>query len=618
VGKRGKVLVAVALLLGTMAPAATEAADPPMARQLAGPISSPLRKPVAMVKVGQDLFVLDENAVSRVNRTTGDFEVFAGERPLAGGANATGRGARFNKPRGIATDGTNLYVADTANHTIRKIVIATREVTKLVGTKRTPGSVDGTGSAARFSRPYGVAIAGDGNLYATDMGNHTVRKVVLGTRTVSTIAGKAGTIGSVDGTGAAARFVEPKAITANGTQLWVTDGPYVRGVATGGVVSTVASVDTGYGWWIPISITTDGTKLYVASRAENDDGDVWFDITEVDPVTHAVATWPSPNYRFFFDPVVVTANATRLWLASSDFMWEFVIATRQATSVGDWGARGFVDGTGSAARFHSQGGAMASDGTTLYVIDQSASRIRKVDVATGAVTTLPTPTGFSGSDLVPLGGALYVANYKTIKKVDPRTGADSVFATLTDEKDSVINGITTDGTHLYLTNGNCAIYKVSVPSAVVTVLAGERTMCGHVDGTGSEARFGMSPIGPYALASDGTNLYVRDWSGPIRKIVITTATVTTIGGGYYNEGIAFAAGKLYIGGGGAQLQTLDPATGATTDLTPRWDEGPDSLTYQPTLASATGVFVGTRIAVDPSGQHLYFNTFGTGIGVLDL
>ena len=110
----------------------------------------------------------------------------------------------------MAADGAgNLYVADNANNTIRKVVVATGVVTTLAGTAGMAGSTDGTGAAARFNSPCGVAVDGAGNLYVADNINNTIRKVVVATGVVTTLAGTAGMTGSTDGTGAAARFNAP-------------------------------------------------------------------------------------------------------------------------------------------------------------------------------------------------------------------------------------------------------------------------------------------------------------------------------------------------------------------------------------------------------------------------
>ena len=100
----------------------------------------------------------------------------AGTALANGSADGTGAAARFYYPFGITTDGTNLYVADKANSTIRKIVIATGAVTTVAGTAGATGSADGTGADARFFFPRGVTMNGT-NLYVADTNNSTIRKI---------------------------------------------------------------------------------------------------------------------------------------------------------------------------------------------------------------------------------------------------------------------------------------------------------------------------------------------------------------------------------------------------------------------------------------------------------
>jgi hypothetical protein len=169
----------------------------------------------------------------------------AGSPGALGSADGTGAAARFNGPGGLATDGAgNLYVSDILNYTVRKVVIATGVVTTLAGSAGAPGSTDGTGAAARFRVPTGLAIDGAGNLFVAEFPNDTIRKVVIATGVVTTLAGSAGTSGGTDGTGAAARFGHPYALTIDGAgNLFVADLNTIRKVVVQtGVVTTRVGV----------------------------------------------------------------------------------------------------------------------------------------------------------------------------------------------------------------------------------------------------------------------------------------------------------------------------------------------------------------------------------------
>jgi sugar lactone lactonase YvrE len=155
-----------------------------------------------------------------------------------------GAAARFNAPDGVALDTAgNVYVADANNHTIRKVTAA-GVVTTLAGTAGLSGSTDGTGAAAHFSFPSGVAIDSAGSLYVADFGNHTIRKVTAD-GVVTTLAGTAGLSGSADGTGAAARFNGPDGVSVDGAgHIYVADvfNSTIRKVTPTGTTSTVAGV----------------------------------------------------------------------------------------------------------------------------------------------------------------------------------------------------------------------------------------------------------------------------------------------------------------------------------------------------------------------------------------
>ena len=162
-------------------------------------------------------------------------------------------------------------MTDSGSHTIRKIVISTGAVTTLAGTAGTSGSTDATGTSARFYGPYDITTDGT-NLYVADYLNHTIRKIVISTGAVTTLAGTAGTSGSTNGTGTSARFNNPLGITTDGTNLYVVEynvNLIRKIVISTGVVTTIADTGVLVSYNVPLGITTDGTNLYVAQMGSN-------------------------------------------------------------------------------------------------------------------------------------------------------------------------------------------------------------------------------------------------------------------------------------------------------------------------------------------------------------
>ena len=111
--------------------------------------------------------------IRKIIISTGVVTTLAGTGS-SGSTNGTGTSASFNEPWGITTDGTNLYVAGNSNHLIRKIVISTGVVTTLAGSS--DGSANWTGTSASFNYPKGITTDGT-NLYVADSGNHLIRKI---------------------------------------------------------------------------------------------------------------------------------------------------------------------------------------------------------------------------------------------------------------------------------------------------------------------------------------------------------------------------------------------------------------------------------------------------------
>ena len=170
------------------------------------------------------LFVTDNNnrLIRRINTTTSNVTSFAGG--TNGSNDGVGLSASFNWIQGICSDsaGANLYVADASNNNIRRINIATSNVTTIAGIT-TPGSNDGIGAAARFTGPYDITADSTGNLFVADSGNNKIRKIVLSTSNVTTVAGTGGTT-FADGAASLATFNDPQGITVNSLgQIFIGD-----------------------------------------------------------------------------------------------------------------------------------------------------------------------------------------------------------------------------------------------------------------------------------------------------------------------------------------------------------------------------------------------------------
>lgn len=202
------------------------------------------------VDAAGNVYVTDtDNHTIRKIAPDGQVSTLAGAAGSPGRTDGPAATARFFNPVGIALDAAGtLYVTDTGNHTIRRIG-PDGQVSTLAGTPGAPGSTDGAGPAARFNQPHALAVAADGTLYVADTGNHTVRRITPA-GAVSTLAGTAGAAGTEDGPGAAARFRNPYglAVTTSGTLVVADNGNHtVRHITPEGSVTTLAGVAKRFG-----------------------------------------------------------------------------------------------------------------------------------------------------------------------------------------------------------------------------------------------------------------------------------------------------------------------------------------------------------------------------------
>ena len=290
---------------------------------------------------------------------------FAGN--AVGFADGTGTAALFNFPTGIVKDASgNFFVADRDNHRIRKITPA-GVVTTFVGSG-TPGLIDGTGTAASFNQPYGIAIDASNNIYIADRMNHAIRKITPA-GVVITMAGN-GTLGSANGTGSAARFNEPLGLAVDiSGNVFVADyiNSLVRKVTPTGIVTTFAGTAGSFA-------LTDGTGTAAAFGGP-------FGIAFDASGNLFIGDYNNNAIRKITPGAVVTTFAGN-------------------------GAQGNSDGTSAAARFNRPTQMVIDASGNMYVCDAFNDRIRYITSA-GVVTT------FAGSSGGNANGSLTIATFLT-------------------------------------------------------------------------------------------------------------------------------------------------------------------------------------------------------------
>ena len=299
-----------------------------------------------------------------------------------------------------------------------------------------------------------ISITTDGNaIYAADYNNHVIRKITIADRKVETFAGS-GVAGFADGVETAARFYYPTAITMDSTNLYATD-----------------------------SRNFSVRKIDIATRT----------VTTIAGSSDAAGSIDSPvgtNARFN-ELHGITTDGKNIFVSDSNNTIRWIVKNpdetyRVATLAGTPEKVGSADGTAEKARFNLPG-QLTTDGTYLYVTDFNNHTVRRINILTAAVETIAGTKGVTGaSNIAP--GTFYHPN-----------------------------GITTDGTNLYVTDYRNTIRKMGKNGENITTLAGSITGIAGltIDTAGTAALFDI-PIG---LTTDGNSLFIADSrNNIIRKI----------------------------------------------------------------------------------------------------
>ncbi|HEY4157023.1 MAG TPA: hypothetical protein VGM29_02955 [Polyangiaceae bacterium] len=533
-----------------------------------------------------------DQTVRAFDPTTNTETLIAGAAMMPGSVDGQGSAARFNfstVSAGITADTSgNIYLSDAGNFTIRKIDTSGK-VSTLAGTLGTSGGSD---APAAFAAPAGVALIGT-YLYVADTNNRTIRRVDTSTGAVTTIAGTTGVPGTDDGT--AALFTSPTALLAlNGTLYVLDSGVRLRAIDLSGASVKVTTVAGATG-------TLDDPSGPVANLIFSSDGSLsadggfkifWNDrctIRSFDNSTGNVATvagtraapgdadGAASGASFDAPSGVAADDAGQVFVADSRNSTIRAVDVEQdlvSTLAGSKGSLNDMDGQGSAAQFglllkgeYAASGVVTDLKGDVFVVDSLAQTIRKIVVSSADVTTLAGSnrqlgtTNATGSNarfahpagMAISGGKLFIVDTGPglIRELDPSTQLVSTLAGGAGSDGGApafdfsctvglagLVGIAADSSgNLYVSDcGHHVIRKIVIQSGAISTLAGSFGDAGNDDGAGDQARF-QTPLG---LAFDGQgNLYVADpAAATIRKIELTTATVSTVAGRPGVHGVA--------------------------------------------------------------------------------
>ena len=322
-----------------------------------------------VIDTSGNVFVSDSgNNLIRKITPAGYVTTLAGSG-VAGFLDSNGTNAQFSYPQGMALDTSgNLFIADASNNRIRKVVISTGEVSTLAGSSQ--GFLDASGTIAQFDNPRGIAVDTSGNVYVADANNHRVRQIVISTGQVSTLAGSS-TQGTLDSTGTNAQFVRPQGITVDMSgNVYLADAfnqysNMIRKIVIStGVVTTLAGG------------SPPGFRDGIGSAANF-----------------------SEPWGLVFDKNIGDIYVTD---SGNDRIRKVTPAGVVTTVAGNF-LRNFIDapsGPGSAASFNYPRGVAVDASGNLLVADSGNNRIRKINISTGAVTTIAgAQDGFKNNNI---------------------------------------------------------------------------------------------------------------------------------------------------------------------------------------------------------------------------
>lgn len=404
------------------------------------------------------------------------FTTIAGQPGVAGTADGTNNEARFRNPSELVVDSSGaIYVSDMLNHAIRKVTPMGTNwvVTTVAGLPGSVGAADGTNTEARFNRPVGIELDRNGNLFVSEIYNHTIRKIerVGADWVATTIAGTVATWGDENGTNSDARFRAPRGMALDKSgRIYVADSENfeIRVITQYGsdwAATTIAGEYPYYGWvddtneWAefnkPFSLAIDsGGILFVTDWGNNairqitPIGSDWVTTTIAGVrMLNNMGTNDGPGMLAMFDsPTGIAIDSSRSLYVTD---YENYTIRKLVQTGNEWvvstiggapGQRGTADGVGNAARFGKPWGIATDRQGNLFIADYTNHTIRKGTLVQSVPALQITRAGVD----VVLSWPLTASNYllQAATSLDASVGSWAL----------VTNGIVVSGDSYVLTN----------------------------------------------------------------------------------------------------------------------------------------------------------------------
>ena len=595
-----------------------------------------------------NIFFVDKfnNQIRSVDTTTGIITTFAGSGPggyYSGGYSGDGgpaTSARLNLPGEIAFDTNgNLFIADSQNGRVRRVDASTGIITTVAGNGGFTFSGDGgLATAASLNHPAGVALDTNGNLFIADAYNCRVRRVDASSGIITTVAGNGEFSFSGDGGPAiAASLWLPIGVRVDTDgNLFIADlyNHRVRRVdASTGIITTFAgsgqsgvSGDGGLATSVDISpvgvaIESSGNLLIADADSKR--------VRRVNLSTNIVTTVAgNGEFCFYGDggpalaaslcaPQGLTADPSGNLLAydsNNGRIRRINAETGQITTVAGGGnpADGLGDNAPATQATFSGSGLAADARGNMFITDWSNFRVRRVDAATGIITTVAGSGGRGGNS---------------------GDGGPATLATLAQPQDVVLDR----PANLFISTG-ALIRRVDARTGLITTYAGGGSASGGFTpycGDGGPA-INACLFYPRGLAMDAAgNLFIADSNNNrIRRVDAATQIITTVAGNgvpaYAGDGLPAvvaslnnpswvsvdAAGNLFIGDvGNFRVRRVDAATGVITTFA---GNGVQAFTGDggPASNASLGSPAGMYCARDGSGRIFISDTGSNRIRVI--